>query len=384
MHVMEVDLRRPDLDVRAVRACDRLTGRERPTAIARRLRREGIDVVGVLNADFFDLRGGTGANENNLIVDGELAKAVAVTESPFDTFDNVHTQFGVTETGAPVFDRFTLTGTVHTPHGSWPLAGVNPAALSTTGALALFTRWSDWAPPATVAADSVAEATLELTEQRGDTSRYRVQRYAARAVVWMVPEHIVVLAGTGAARSAVSRLRPGDEVIVAASLSPDRGMPLRTLVGGWPRIVRGGRSVAAAADSIEGTFPRFSKGRHPRSAVGISRDSATLYLVAVDGRSKASVGMSLEELAGAMISLGAYEALNLDGGGSTALVVGDSLANTPSDSAGERPVGNAIVVTRRSGVRTDARAVPSVDLIVSCVVTGTPDPDSRLPTPPAP
>ena len=92
LSVLEVDLRRPEIEVRGVRACDNLLGRERPSAIARRLRQEGVDVVGVLNADFFDLRGGTGATESNVIIDGESVKAVTVTESPFDAFDNVHTQ----------------------------------------------------------------------------------------------------------------------------------------------------------------------------------------------------------------------------------------------------------------------------------------------------
>ena len=58
--------------------------------------------------------------------------------------------------------------------------------------------------------------------------------------------------------------------------------------------------------------------------------------------------MTLEELADAMIALGAYEAMNFDGGGSTALVVRDSLVNAPSDTSGERAVGNAVVVTRRA------------------------------------
>ena len=101
-----------------------------------------------------------------------------------------------------------------------------------------------------------------------------------------------------------------------ARFAPNRGA-IRTLVGGWPRIVRDGINIAALADSVEGTKPGFSAARHPRSAVGFSKDSATIFLVAVDGRQAWSVGMSLDELAQAMIAIGAYQALNLDGGGST-------------------------------------------------------------------
>ena len=66
-----------------------------------------------------------------------------------------------------------------------------------------------------------------------------------------------------------------------------------------------------------------------------------------------SVGMTLREMAALMRSLGATEAINLDGGGSTALVVRDSSgsfrpANRPSDPTGERPVANALAVVRDS------------------------------------
>ena len=138
---------------------------------------------------------------------------------------------------------------------------------------------------------------------------------------------------------------------------------------------RAGRNVAARADAVEGTFPRFSRARHPRSAVGVSRDSTTLYLVAVDGRWKTSVGMSLEELANEMIALGAHDALNLDGGGSTTLVLGDSIANTPSDPSGERPVGDVIVVTR--GAKRATRTAPAAQPVESCVQGGNRDPDRK-------
>jgi hypothetical protein len=367
LSVLEVDLRRPELAVHGVRACDRLLGRERPSAIARRLRQEGIDVVGVLNADFFDLRGGTGATESNIVIDGEIVKALTVTESPFDAFDNVHTQFGVTMAGAPVLDRFHLKGQVRTPSGEWPLAAVNTSA---PGALALLTPWSDSAATATGPVDSVAHVTLLKVGGRGDTARYRAYSSATPGPGVVTSEQTAVLVASGPALPVVERLRTGDRVDVITELVPDRG-PLRTLVGGWPRIVQAGRNIALEADSVEGTVPRFSRARHPRSALGISRDSATLYLVAVDGRQQASVGMTLEELAEAMIALGAYEAMNFDGGGSTALVVRDSVVNTPSDTSGERAVGNVVAITRRAAgyQEPERRAVPRKNgSVPSCIV----------------
>jgi hypothetical protein len=143
-------------------------------------------------------------------------------------------------------------------------------------------------------------------------------------------------------------LRPAAPKTVRAVLrfNPDVG-PLHTVIGGWGWLVRDGTSIAAQVDSLEGTVPRFSAKRHPRTAVGVSRDSATLWLVTVDGRQTSSAGMSLVELADMMRSLGAWQALNFDGGGSSTMVVEGRLVNAPSDSAGERPSGNLLAVARR-------------------------------------
>jgi phosphodiester glycosidase len=396
MHVLEADLRRPEIVVRAVRACDRGTGRERPSAIVRRLRGEGIDVIAAINAGFFDLEGGTGTSESNVVVDGDIAKGVEITESPFDKFDNVHSQFGFTVGHRPVVDRFRLTGTVRTTRGQWELGAVNGAPVANK--VALYTAWSDRAPPFPSRMRSAA-APLELVRGRGDGERlpatssvlrYRVLAAAGRDTATDTTGTRALLVGVGSAADGVARLKPGDVVTVTTRFSPDRG-PLRTLVGGWPRVVRGGVDVAAAADSVEGTFPRFAAGRNPRSAVGFSRDSATLFLVAVDGRQTGSMGMTLVELAKAMIGLGVYDALNLDGGGSTALVVGDTVVNKPSDQTGERPVGDVLVITRElpDGVASARRHVPTRATLASCVKSGNRDPDrvaqpTARPAPPAP
>lgn len=114
------------------------------------------------------------------------------------------------------------------------------------------------------------------------------------------------------------------------------GCPAADIVGGGPRLVRGGRPAAG----MEG----FSHAatRNPRTAAGVT-SRGTLLFVTVDGRSSASVGMRLDELADELIALGAVEAMNLDGGGSTTMVVGDSVRNTPSDGS-ERAVSDGILV----------------------------------------
>jgi exopolysaccharide biosynthesis protein len=115
-------------------------------------------------------------------------------------------------------------------------------------------------------------------------------------------------------------------------------------LGGWPRIIVHGRSTADEADSLEGTFPKFSRDRHPRTAIGFSADSTKLFLVTVDGRRESDSGMSLGELARVMIDLGVYEGMNFDGGGSTTMVVDGKVVNSPSDKTGERAVGSGLLI----------------------------------------
>lgn len=88
--------------------------------------------------------------------------------------------------------------------------------------------------------------------------------------------------------------------------------------------------------------------RHPRTAIGI-KDKNNLVIIVVDGRDpEFSVGMSLGELASFLKSQGVTDGYNLDGGGSTTLVLKGRVFNHPSDVTGERPVGDSILFFPRS------------------------------------
>ncbi|MFL5561865.1 MAG: phosphodiester glycosidase family protein [Gemmatimonadaceae bacterium] len=369
IHVLTVDLARRDLSIDAARACDRFIGRERPSAISHRLNADGGQVVAVINAGFFDLEGGTGISENNVVVDGEIVKGVAVTESPFDRAHHVHSQVAIERDGRPTIEQFRLTGSVRSARGRWTLGTINGAPVP--GAVALYTEWMGRAPRFPASVRSVA-VPLERIRSSGDTLRYRV-RADSRDSTADTSSSRALLVGAGTTASSVASLRAGDIVTVVATFAPG-GTP-RALVGGWPRIVRGGVSVAAQADSVEGTGPKFSAARHPRSAIGITRGGDTLLIVAVDGRQAASVGMTLTELAQTMLGLGAWDALNLDGGGSTALVVRDSVVSSPSDPTGERPVGDVLLVRRGANTGALHAHGPAKTVVASCVMTGNRDPD---------
>ena len=95
------------------------------------------------------------------------------------------------------------------------------------------------------------------------------------------------------------------------------------LVSGFSELVIEGSPVKCSSPTADDCFPDRSdmRARHPRTAMGITADRKTLILLVVDGRTSASIGMYGAELAEVMGKLGAWEAFNLDGGGSSQMWV---------------------------------------------------------------
>jgi len=121
------------------------------------------------------------------------------------------------------------------------------------------------------------------------------------------------------------------------------------VVNGGPLLVRESRPFVDAFTEgfVQPDLPSFYYGfgvrRNPGTMAGVN--AGDLLLVTVDGRQPGySVGLSFPEEALVMHALGARDALNLDGGGSTTMVAGGQLLGRPSDATGERPVGDALLV----------------------------------------
>ena len=119
------------------------------------------------------------------------------------------------------------------------------------------------------------------------------------------------------------------------------------VIGGYPVLLTGG---VARGDLGVAERPSFAAVRHPRTAVGFDSRGSLLWLVVVDGRQAPwSAGMSLPELTDLLRALGADEALNLDGGGSSAMSLRGRIVNRPSDARGERTVANSLWLVRNGG-----------------------------------
>jgi hypothetical protein len=153
------------------------------------------------------------------------------------------------------------------------------------------------------------------------------------------------------------RLGPGDGVVLSAVPSTDEATFIRTLspgenlhvdwslgwpgisdgIGGFPLLVENGQ---IALGPCSGSFC----GRNPRTGIGLTADGR-IVLVVVDGRRSGAAGMSLLEFARFMLGLGVVSAMNLDGGGSSTMVIKGQVVNQPSDGF-ERSVTNGVVVLR--------------------------------------
>jgi hypothetical protein len=348
-HLIRIDLRRSDLEIRHVRAHDQLRGRETVSSMVRRGKTvSGRDtILAAVNADFFDLK--TGETENNQVVDGEWWKGLKVTDSPYDTYDNVHIQFALDAARHPFIDRYILDGKAwdRSPTAT-PITTVNRNPSGVPEGVALYTSRFGTVTPRDTARPTV-EAPMIAVGHRGDTLLFVRRGELRSASGSSIPPGGATLAGYGDRAKEVGAMADGDtiRIMLAALPRPPFGAPLSLIVGGWPRILHDGANVALESATVEGTISRNAEARHPRTAVGFSRDSTTLFLLVVDGRSERSVGVTLVELAAMLRQLGAWQAMNFDGGGSTTMVVGGAVVNAPSDPTGERDVGSALAVVRK-------------------------------------
>ena len=132
--------------------------------------------------------------------------------------------------------------------------------------------------------------------------------------------------------------------LAAMNNSHWRRWEMETAVGGGPVLVHDGK--IRVTNEEEGLFIKGEKDIHPRSAMGYTRDGRIIVL-AVQGRTPGvASGVTLAEEAKVLFDLGCYEALNLDGGGSSCMLVNGKETIKPSDKEGERPVPAVFIIKK--------------------------------------
>jgi hypothetical protein len=306
-----------------------LQGRERVSSMQRRVS-QSATVAGI-NGDLFTWKEG--------LPSGMLMQDGVIHTSP----NSSRSSIGIGADGTLRVERVAMFGTWQGTGQRRPVNGVNRAA----GSVVLYT--SAWGA-ATPAGTGTVEATLSAfpspapaTDLTGLVSQVKQNGGTP------IPPNGAVLVARGAQAPRLAAEAPvGQAVTVRLTLRPDWNGVVDAL-GGGPLIVRNGRPVFRALEEFS---PYQLSLRHPRTAVGQTRDGR-IVMLAVDGRQPGySVGMTNFELALALMRFGVVTGAALDGGGSTTIAYDGKVLNRPSDGK-ERSVAEALLV-HYYGVHTPA------------------------------
>lgn len=347
VHVIAIDLANPYVSVNAMMGGSggTLPGR---SSVGSMVKETGA-VAGV-NADFFDMSSSEPVPFGAHIADGELAKTPRRLQGMY--------MFGITKERVPVIDRFTVEGAVTAASGAaFPLSGVNEASYRTepdgaySHANALYLYTDSWTaeerPNSKVSGTTPTEVLVRngIVVQIADMSTLPMQPPA---------DGYILRAHGQAAQFVRDHLQPGTAVAVDYKLiAADSGLTYapedwQMMVGGHTILVDGG-VPASYSRNVSSLSPSSDRAR---TAVGYSQDKKTVYLVTVE-RSGSSAGATLQEMQQILVLLGAWQGINLDGGGSTTMIsrpLGDfetRLAHPTEDGGAgtyQRPVVNGIGV----------------------------------------
>ena len=332
IHVVEIDLDQAwpaGVRLQTARSDNRGSGASKTSELA-------AGALAAINGDFFF---GTPSRPSGLqIHDGQLMQE-----------PQPRSAFAVTVTGRPLAEVFALRAGLITKSGHVLRVSHLNREPRASDELTYYNRYSS--------ADSVRapvgfflQSLDSASTVINDTVSARVMQVRRR--VWPLKLGVGQWLVAGGSDFAQTQTIAAGDTVRLYTLLPPAVEVLREAIGGGPRIVRDG--VPSIEHEQESLSAAFATDRHPRTAIGFSRDERTLFLVTVDGRQPGhSVGMSLEELAHLMSTqlrlftksqTSAHQAINLDGGGQTTMVVREQVVNRPSDPTGERPVVNALLV----------------------------------------
>ncbi len=323
--ILEIDIKHPKNKINTVLAKDVLgTGFEKTSSMAKRSSRSGHVVIGAVNADFFGI--GDPYNPYSFLIGSMIANNEYVfgRTSP-------RPSFAIDTLKRLIVEDISFQAFLKTKNGYVrAINGLNDTVR--TNNLVIYNKYFG---SSTKTINEVSEVRLQRISPLiiGDSIKFVVR--AKNVGIGNMPfaSNEYVLSGNGTSKSFIdTSIFVNDTITIIFNTNPIKGQVF-SMTGGGPTLI------------INGTIPGgLQTAVHPRTAVGISQDSSKVFFVTVDGRQPGfSVGMSLPELANYMLSIGCWNAVNLDGGGSTTMVVRNRVVNSPSDAAGERSVANALL-----------------------------------------
>lgn len=330
INLLKVDLGK--LDLRVVHAMDSAIGLETVSSMAAR-----YGAIAAINAGFFATTGTfRGDNVSVLKIAGKLLSEPSNNRAAVGFFrGNQKTE--------SVFGHLKFEGWVEIVGGSRrKVEGLN--RLRGENELIIYT-------PEFHRTTLTVPSGVEIVVRRG-----RITEVKDKSGSTSIPEDGFVISASGEARQwALQNLRRGlrlqlkTELIALETELQKQWNRAENIISGTPQLIINGRIEITR--ELEGNAQKFVTDRHPRTAIGKLKDGRML-LVVVDGRQpNYSTGMSLLSLAELLLEFGAVEAINLDGGGSSAMVLEGKLVNKPSDAAGERAVSDVLKIRERVGMK---------------------------------
>ena len=332
IHVLEVDPKR--IEVRVAHAYDAAIGLETTETLARRR-----GALAAINGGYFLMTGLlAGDSQGALRIEGRLLSEPDRGRAAVGFYD----RDGIVRT---VFGRLGFRGEIRLAKGKV----ISVDGLNRQRGPSEIVLYTPEFHRTTLTSSEGAEVVIE----NGRITEIREGMGSS-----VIPSAGVVLSiGSERAQDVLPRLRRGETVSVETNLIPLLPDPegdwekTEYIVSGGPLLLWNGRRLEEPEK--ESVSKVFFLARHPRTAVGIRADG-TLLFVTVDGRQPGeSIGMSIPELTDLMLELGSLSAVNLDGGGSTTMVIDGRIVNSPSGSKGARRNADAILLYPRSelGIR---------------------------------
>lgn len=350
-NVVTVDLNNPYIKINTVAGGGTYTNKATVSQMADR-----TNAVALVNGDFFTMQL-QGVPLGASIIDGDMKSSPAVLTDIWS--------FGIDENNTAFIDSTKFVGSVTAPNGkSYPIDGLNKTFY--------------WYQPSK---EYSHESKIQMynsfwsSKSRGDKTAGEVllsednvveQIVYRKNIDMKIPEGKKILQVSGGSeRFMRENVKVGDKLQINTNIEPNRNWKM--MIGGHALLVENGaiKKYTKDVNSIGGV--------RARTAVGISQDGKTVYIVSAEGRTNRSPGLSLNELSQFMLDLGAYKAMNLDGGGSTAMAVrnlGDlkrTRVTNPEKNAGERKVVNGLGVfntTTNTGIISDVKFESDLNTIV--------------------
>lgn len=274
--------------------------------------------VAAVNASYFGLN-------------GEVIGLLKMNGQIISVPNQMRSAVGIMEDGSLVFDRVAYSGTVQLPDArTVAITGVN--CERGPNDLILYNDYYD-------SSTKTNEFGIEYVISGNKVTAINPQDSS-------LVSGSVVLAAHGSAAGALAELKVGDTVKITQTLGPIYDKAVYAL-GAGPTLVK--NNAVFLTTILEEFGSDVAGGRAPRTALATAKDGHIIMAV-VDGRQQHSIGMTLLELAGFMREIGAVNALNLDGGGSSEMVINSEIVNSPSDGR-ERRVGDALVVLKQEQVK---------------------------------